>query len=61
MGLVGVVINGVRGIYGFVTEDYELVEKATEKGRRSMLRTLIDPLGFIDLFDVVDDIEIGDY
>lgn len=55
------VINGVRGIYGFVTEDYELVEKATEKGRRCMLRTLIDPLGFIDLFDVVDDIEIGDY
>ena len=24
MGLVGVVINGMRGIYGFVTEDYEL-------------------------------------
>lgn len=61
MGFIGVAIQGVRGIYGFITEDYELVEEATEKGRRCMLRTLIDPLGFIDLFDVVDDMEIGDY
>ena len=61
MGFIGVAIQGVRGIYGFVTEDYELVEEATEKGRRCMLRTLIDPFGFIDVIDVVNDIVTGDY
>ena len=63
MGLIGIVINGARGIYGLATGDYDLVDDATERARKSMFRTLFDPIGVIDVVDVVDvvsDIAEGD-
>lgn len=36
MGLFGAVFHGARALYGFVTEDYEMVDSAVEKGKKSM-------------------------
>jgi hypothetical protein len=52
MGLFGTVFHGARALYGLVTEDYEMVDSAVEKGKKSMALSLIDPIGVIDVADV---------
>lgn len=52
MGLFGLVFHGARALYGLATEDYEMVDSAVEKGQESMILSLIDPIGVIDVADV---------
>ena len=52
MGLIGLVFHGARALYGLATEDYEMVDSAVEKGQESMILSLIDPIGVIDVADV---------
>lgn len=52
MGLFGLVFHGARALYGLATEDYDMVDSAVEKGQESMILSLIDPIGVIDVADV---------
>lgn len=52
MGAFGFIYHGARAIYGMATDDYEMVDSALEKGKKSMLLSLIDPVGVIDAADV---------
>lgn len=56
MGLVGFLYQGGRAIYGMATGNYDIVDEALEKGKRSMLRSLIDPIGVTDVPYIVGDV-----
>ena len=56
MGLVGFLYHGGRAIYGMATDNYDIVDKALEKGKRSLFITLIDPFGIADVPDIIGDI-----
>ena len=52
MGAFGFIYNGARALYGMATDDYEMVDSALEKGKRSMYLSLVDPIGIVDAVDV---------
>ena len=56
MGMVGFLYHGGRAIYGMVTDNYDIVDEALEKGKRSLAISLIDPLGIADVPDIIGDI-----
>lgn len=56
MGLLGFIYQGGRAIYGMATDNYDIVDEALEKGKRSMLLSLIDPIGVADVPDIVGDV-----
>ena len=53
MGLIGLAIQGVKGVYGKVTQDWDLVDDATAKAQKCLQRSLFDPIGVVDVVDVV--------
>lgn len=53
MGLLGFLYHGARAGYGMLTDNYDIVDEALEKGKRSMMLSLIDPIGIADVPDVV--------
>ena len=56
MGLLGVFYQGARAAYGMVTDNYDIVDEALEKGKRSLYLSLIDPVGLADVPDIVGDV-----
>lgn len=52
MGAFGFVYHGARALYGMATDDYDMVDSALEKGKRSLFLSLVDPIGVIDAVDV---------
>lgn len=56
MGLLGFIYQGGRAIYGMATDNYDIVDEALEKGKRSMFLSLIDPIGVADVPDIVGDV-----
>ena len=56
MGLLGFIYQGGRALYGMATDNYDIVDEALEKGKRSILISLIDPIGVADIPDIVDDV-----
>lgn len=56
MGAIGFIYQGARAIYGMATDNYDIVDEALEKGKRSMLISLIDPIGITDVPDIVGDV-----
>lgn len=52
MGAFGFIFHGARAIYGMATDDYDMVDSALEKGKRSLFLSLIDPIGVVDAVDV---------
>lgn len=59
MGAIGFFYQGARALYGMATDDYDMVDEALEKGKRSMFLSLIDPIGVADVPDLVGD-AVGD-
>ena len=55
MGMVGFLYHGGRAIYGMVTDNYDIVDEALEKGKRSLFLSLIDPVGIADVPDIAGD------
>ncbi len=53
MGAFGFIIHSARAVYGMATDDYDLVDSAMEKGKKSLYLSLIDPIGGIYVVDVV--------
>ena len=52
MGAFGFIYHGARALYGMATDDYEMVDSALEKGKRSMYLSLVDPIGIVHAVDV---------
>lgn len=52
MGAFGLIYHGARAIYGMATDDYDMVDTALERGKRSLYTTFIDPIGVVDAVDV---------
>lgn len=61
MGFIGLAVHGIKGVYGMVTGDWDLVDEATEKARLCLYRSVIDPVGLIDVADIVEDAASGDF
>lgn len=53
MGLLGFVYQGTRAGYGMLTDNYDIVDDALEKGKKSMFLSLIDPIGISDIPEVI--------
>lgn len=48
MGAFGILYNGVRATYAMATHNDELLDKATRSAKKSILRSVIDPIGIFD-------------
>lgn len=56
MGLLGFAYHGIRAGIGMLTDNYDMVDESLEKGKRSMMLSLIDPIGIADVPDVVSSV-----
>lgn len=48
MGAFGILYNGARATYAMATHNDELLDKATRSAKKSILSSVIDPIGIFD-------------
>ena len=56
MGILGILYQGGKAVFGMATDNYDIVDEALEKGKRSLYLSLIDPVGLADVPDIVGDV-----
>ena len=56
MGIFGIVYNTLACGHDILTDHHERIDEHVRRAKRSMATTLIDPVGVLDVTDVVDDV-----
>lgn len=57
MGLLGAIYHLAAIGYDMATDQHEKIDKHVEKTKRSLVRSPIDPLGILDVHDVIKDVD----
>lgn len=56
MGAFGILYNFARSTYAIIVHDDELLDVATRCTKKSILRSVVDPIGIFDAVEVVSDV-----